>query len=292
MREEVHHVVPQDELLKLWVHQEDFDEELRLSRQATLWNTGPFPTTRYDGFLKSDPAPRIRAHLGSQSSLAPPEPDEVPIEGVYADREQDGFIQPLPSRISDSGMYSCHVMHFEWEDESNLGRNLVERPFSLPISDARLAWNDNSGIDMLRPVHFSAWIRPRTTGGYLLDIAGNAQEADRVKLFVEGNELILQVLDGAGDHPDTPTFKEVGEVRYPLDTGPGLPNDIWSHVLVDVRGNRPDQMLLMVDQRPAPTTPGMTRLTAFLNADTALIAVESTDGFPDTCVLKIGNELI
>ena len=292
VREEVHHVVPQDELLKLWVHQEDFDEELRLSRQATLWNTGPFPTTRYDGFLKSDPAPRIRAHLGSQSSLAPPEPDEVPIEGVYADREQDGFIQPLPSRISDSGMYSGHVMHFEWEDESNLGRNLVERPFSLPISDARLAWNDNSGIDMLRPVHFSAWIRPRTTGGYLLDIAGNAQEADRVKLFVEGNELILQVLDGAGDHPDTPTFKEVGEVRYPLDTGPGLPNDIWSHVLVDVRGNRPDQMLLMVDQRPAPTTPGMTRLTAFLNADTALIAVESTDGFPDTCVLKIGNELI
>ena len=40
-------------------------------------------------------------------------------------------------------MYSGHVMHFEWEDESNLGRNLVERPFSLPISDARLAWNDN-----------------------------------------------------------------------------------------------------------------------------------------------------
>ena len=291
VREEVHAVAPPGELLEVWVRQEDFDEELRLSRQAKGWNTGPLPTTRYDGFLGSDPAPRFRAHLGDQASLTEPSQGVDPFPGVFPDREEEGFVQALPSRISSVGMYNGHTLHFDWEEDSNLGRNLNEQPIELTTVDQRLGWTDPSSLGLLRPIHFSAWIRPRTSGGYLLDVVGNSQEADRVELFVEGDELVLQVRDGAGDHPDS-LFEEVGEVRYPLDTGPGLPNDVWSHVLVDVRGNRPDQMLLMVDQRPAPTTPGLTRLSQGISASSSTIVVESTDGFPTNCVIKIGTELV
>lgn len=291
VREEVHAVVPQDELLELFVSQEDFDEELRLSRQAAGWNTGPFPTTRFDNFLKADPAPRFRAHLGSQASIAEPAAEDVPFPGQFAEREAEGYVQLLPSRISDAGIYAGHTLHFDWEEESNQGRNVAERPLEFNTTNPRLGWTNPNTTGMLRPLHFSAWVRPRTAGGYLLDVVGNSQEADRVKLFVEGSDLVLQVLDGAGDHPDS-LFEEIAEVRYPLDTAPGLPNDVWSHVLVDVRGNRPDQMLLMVDQRPAPKTPGMTRLSQALASTSGTIAVESTDGFPDKCVLKIGRELI
>lgn len=291
VREEVHAIAPQDELLAAWVRQEDFEDELRLSRQAKGWNTGPYPTTRYDGFLKSDPPARFRAHLGSEASLSEPDPNVEPFPGIFADREQDGFLQALPSRVEEVAPLSGHVFHFDWEEDTNLGRNVAERPLQLDADDPRLAWIDTSLNGLMRPIHFSAWIRPRTTGGYLLDVVGDSQAADRVKLFVEGSDLVLQVLDGAGDHPGT-VFQEVGEVRYPLDTGPGLPNDVWSHVLVDVRGNRPDQMILMVDQRPAVETKGRTRLTQNLLPSAGQIAVDSTDGFPDHCTIRIGSELI
>ena len=40
-RNQVELVVPQTELLQLWARQEDFDDSLRLDRQAPYWATGP-----------------------------------------------------------------------------------------------------------------------------------------------------------------------------------------------------------------------------------------------------------
>jgi len=294
VREELHAVAPRGSIMRLWTKQEDFDEELRLSRLAKLWNTGPNPTTRFDSFLGSSPPSRFQSHLGADAfntGLKVNTSTTPEIERTFADRESEGWIQPLPSRATDSGLSAGHVSHFDWEPETNLGRDLGQRPLTYPTNSSKVSWTNTSVNAYLQPLTFSAWIRPRTTGGYLLDLGSSAREVDRVSLFVEGSDLVLRVRDGAGDHPAT-SFLEFGEVRYPLDSGAGLPADTWSHIVVDVRGNRPDQMLLMVDARPATKTPGLTRLTGSISAGATQISVESTDGFPDPCVLRIGNELI
>lgn len=294
VREERRAIAPRGPVMRLWTKQEDFDEELRLSRLAKLWNTGPNPTTRFDSFLGTDPPSRFQPHLASdafKTGLKVSSSSAPAVERTFADRESEGWIQPLPSRVTDSGLASGHVLHFDWEPESNLGRDLGQRPLSMAASSPKVAWTDPTANALLRPLTFSAWIRPRTSGGYMLDVGASSREVDRVSLVVEGSDLVLRVRDGAGDHPAT-ALTEVGEVRYPLDSGAGLPADTWSHVLVDVRGNRPDQMLLMVDARSATKTPGLTRLTGSISGTASEIPVESTDGFPDTCVLRIGEELI
>jgi hypothetical protein len=46
VRERTELVAPQRELFHLWSRQADFDEDLRLSREAPWWTTGPLSTTR------------------------------------------------------------------------------------------------------------------------------------------------------------------------------------------------------------------------------------------------------
>ncbi|MFT4710474.1 MAG: hypothetical protein ACI8Q9_001602 [Planctomycetota bacterium] len=294
-REEVMQVAPAGDLLRLWSSQVDFDEELRLTRDAAHWATGPNGTTRVDGYLGSTPPPRAQANLGSFGFRPDNDGVRPAIESSFSSKESDeGFIRPWPSRIEDTAPFAGRIEHFDWESESSGtadGRDLAIAPLTYPTEHPTLQWTAGPG-DFLRPIYFSAWIQPRTGGGgYFLDIAGGAKEADRISLFIEGTDLVLQVKDGGGDHPDT-VFKELAEVRYPLDEGAGLPADVWSHVSVEVRGNRPDQMLMLVDGRPATKTPGLTRLTSSISESSGTIPVESTEGFPDPCVIRIGEELI
>ncbi|MDF1797916.1 MAG: hypothetical protein P1V81_01965 [Planctomycetota bacterium] len=289
-REEVQQIAPGGELLRLWSNQADFDEELRLSRSGKLWNTGPEPTSRPDGFLGSSPPPRAPAHLGAFAFRPDASGVRPAIERV-APSSEEGFARLMPSRQADEAPYAGRLFHFDWEPEDNEGRDLAERPMALQVDDPRVGWATGSR-ELARPMTFSAWIKPRTTNtGYYLDLGGNYFDTDRVSLFVDGTDLVLRVLDGAGDHPAT-VFEEVAEVRHSLAEPPGLPPDVWTHVLVDVRGNRPDQMLLMVDARPATDTPGLTRLATSMSSSDNTILVESTEGFPDPCVLRIGEELI
>jgi len=70
----------------------------------------------------------------------------------------------------------------------------------------------------------------------------------RITLAFEEGELVLRVLDAMGDQTTTPNFREDVAARYALAGGgaggapgsaPGLPADVWTHVAIDVRGNRP-----------------------------------------------------
>jgi hypothetical protein len=293
-REEVQQVAPSGELLKLWSSQEDFDEELRLTRDASNWTSGPEATGRVDSYLGSTPPSRLESHLGRFAFKADANGVRPAVEGAFASRDSnDGYVRSWPYRVEEATPFLGRIEHFDWESDGTgdaEGRDLSIAPVQIPTDDPKLLWHGLS--ELANPIHFSAWIKPRTGGGgYFLDIAGGSKEVDRVSLFVEGTDLILRVLDGAGDHPST-VFQEVAEVRYPLDEGPGLPPDVWTHVLVDVRGNRPDQMTMLVDGRVAPKTPGLTRLTNSITAGSSVLQVESTEGFPDPCVLIIGEELI
>ncbi len=309
VRDEVVSIAPQKELVRLWARQEDFDEELRLTCDAPWWTTGPNSTTRWDnGTL---PPSRMWAHLGTfegetffpgvtdtakyQDRESPPTP-----EHVFASREDQGFIQLMTTREPDqSDRRKGRVLHFDHETRDLEGRYLPDQIVSRLADDDETRWvPKNPSADdraFLRPLAFSMWLKPRTVGeAKYFDLGGPDTEVDRVSLQIEGADLVLRVVDGFGDHRDTPN-RDVGELRYALSGAntPGLPAETWTHVEFDVRGNRPSQMHMLVNGLThGVRTPGLTRLSGALGQTQTSIPVESTEGFPATCVVRIGNELI
>ncbi|MEQ1891914.1 MAG: hypothetical protein ABL998_05175 [Planctomycetota bacterium] len=297
VRETVELVVPQRELLSIWTRQEDFDEAPRLDSGSAGWISGPVPTSRFDpryGVVHSDRWPtRARAQLGPDDTQpwAGELQDAAGDPHVFAAREDDaGWAQLMPMREEDQARRANWALHFDDETQRLEGRFLPDA--ALPFDPAKARWTGSGGL--LQGLAFSMWVQPRELedGARLFDLAGAFNDTDRVSLVVEQGELVLRVLDAAGDHDATP-FEERSEVRYPLaGEGPGLPLETWSHLSIAVDGSRPDQLKLLVDGRRAQNTPGLTRLTGAISGQSDEIPVESTEGFPDRCVLRIGDELI
>jgi hypothetical protein len=306
VRERVELVTPQaNELLHVFARQEDFDESLRLGRRAPWWATGPEATSRFDAGV--EPPSRAMAHLGTLDGVPylPGISDlQLDAEGVvrtpehvFASREDDvAWCQLAPARVFEEGNLVGRMEHFDHETRDLEGRYLPDETLAYDPSAAEqpVQWAPPDG--MLRPLSFEAWFQPRQAGdGTLMAVGGPSAETDRIMLGMEGEDLVLRVLDGFGDHRLT-TATEVAEARFPIATSevdPGLPATSWSHVKVDVQGNRPDQLGLYVNGLAVGVRrPGLTRLTTQLAQGAGVIGVESTEGFPERCVVRIGDELI
>ena len=299
VREEVALVIPQRDLLSVFARQEDFEEQLRLTGDAPLFATGPNSTSRFDG--PSVPPSRLFAHWGTwkdqpyvpgRTAVAE---DEVPIpEHVFASREDAGWCQLAPSRVEETTFLQGRMLHFDHETRDLEGRYLPDEPISYAPLDKKVQWAPAAG-GLARALSASFWFKPKAVGdGTFVDFGGGALDTDRVWLGIEGADLVLRVLDGPGDHPAT-VFPERGEARFEVTpgNGPGLGQDTWSHVEIDVRGNRPDQIHLSVDGRQLGVrTPGLTKLSAGFSTDSLIMVVESDEGFPDRGVARVGNELI
>ena len=303
-REEVMHVVPQRELISIWTLQEQFDESLRLDREAPYWLTGPQATSRYDS--DNIPPSRLWPHMGSangqrflpgviatpnqQNSAEPPTP-----EHVFADREEQGYVQLAPHRLEDTDRIQGRALHFDQESRNPEGRYLPDEVVRYSADDMRVQWTGQNDV-LCRPLSLSFWIQPRSLeNATLLDLAGaNTTGVDRVSVLIEDGFLILRVSDAVGDHTATNAV-EVGELRYSTaqGDGPGLPVDTWSHISIDVRGNRADQMTMLVNGLEfGVTSPGYSQLTGAGTQGSALISIESLDGFRPQGCLRIGDELI
>ncbi|TDJ71516.1 MAG: hypothetical protein E2O39_08150, partial [Planctomycetota bacterium] len=303
VRDRVELITPQRELFYFFGRQEDFEEQLRFGRDAAWWATGPNSTSLFDG--PTVPPSRFRPHMGlldggrgiaealSGRQVNGGEEQPAP-EHVFGSREDDGYIQLWPSRVEETERLSGRVLHFDNETRDPEGRYLPDQTLVRSTSDTMVDW---SGADdpLMRGMSFSAWIKPRQLAdAVILDVGGTSRESDRILLAFEGEDLVLRVLDGFGDHRDS-EFVEAGEVRFTLapGDGPGVPVDTWTHIALDVRGNRPDQMTMLVNgMAHGVRTPGLTRLTAGAAQGADLILVESTEGFPAQGVARIGNELI
>jgi hypothetical protein len=276
IRDQVMLVAPQKELTRLWSRQEDFEEEFRLTADAPFWATGPNATTRYDG--GSVPPSRMWAHLGTYqdqlylpgvtdtSQMKDQESPPTP-EHIFASREAQGWTQLATLREYDgSPRRKGRVLHFDNETRDLEGRYLPDEIVKRATDDKQVAWTGANAV-MLRPFALSMWIKPKTAGeAKYLDIGGTSSEVDRVSLMTEGSDLVLRVIDGFGDHNQT-TLKEAGELRYALSGGnsPGLPAETWSHVEIDVRGNAPSQMHMLVNGMAfGVRTPGLNRLQGSL----------------------------
>jgi len=330
LRDQVELVAPQRDLMQLWARQEDFDDAARLDLEAPWWTTGPSATARRDGYF-----PRINLPPGPQGTATPPsrllsllgvhsqilfggaggtgstitgatatvDPTTLPTGAVVApSREEDGYAALWPSRAPDSiGTALRNVMHFDHETRDPEGRYLPDETIVKDVSGTDVNWVNTTGQSrLLGAFNFSMWIKPRqlTAGQTLLDVGRTSLETDRVQLFFDGTDLVLRVLDGAGDNTST-AFREAGEVRYalaPNGQSPGLLEQSWAHVAIDVRGNRPSQMSMLVDGRSIGVrTPGLSRLVGALPSTATTITVENGEGFGeinDPVVLRIGNELI
>lgn len=299
VREEVALIVPQDDLLTLWSRQEDFEEAIRKTFDAPLWATGPNSVSRFDG--ASQPPSRLFAHFGTwkdrpyipgRTTVAA---DEVPNpEHVFGSRAEDGWGQLAPARVEESAFLVDRMLHFDHEARDLEGRYLPDEQITYLPEDKKVQWIQATG-SLARGLTASFWIRPRALGdGTFIDFGTGALDTDRVWLGIEGPDLVLRVIDGPGDHPAT-VMKEHGEVRFEMapGNGPGLAQDTWSHIEIDVRGNRPDQISLLLDGRALGVrTPGLTRLTSSFGTDALVFTVESAEGFPDRGVARIGNELV
>ncbi|MCZ6597237.1 MAG: type II secretion system protein GspK, partial [Planctomycetota bacterium] len=293
VREQVELITPGRDLMQVWTRQEDFDRSFRFDRDARGWMSGPHATTRYDPIFGSDPPTRSRPNLGPRDTMPTFDPLSDQTVYTFASRGDDGWIQLGPSRVEEIDALVGHMLHFDHESRDPEGRYLPDGTVNLDTGDGLVGWR--SGGDLLRPLSFSGWFQPRALedGTWFLDVGGSYVDADRISLLIDGGDLVLRVLDGAGDHPET-AFEEVAEVRYTLAAGesPGLPIDTWTHFSLDVRGNRPDQMTLLSDGRWHTRTKGLTALTGSIGSEVGSIPVESTEGFPSPCVLRIGDELI
>jgi hypothetical protein len=304
VREEVDVVTPQQQLLALWSRQEDFDEQMRIDCEAPWWATGPSATSRWD--QGAAPPSRLWSHMGTyagktylpgvtDTSGMQDKESQPTAEHVFASREKDGWAQLWPSRVDEMGQRQGRVIHFDQETRDLEGRYLPDQPITRSTKDAQVNWSGGNNPCML-PISFSLWVKPRSVAdSTILDVMSNVDMlSDRVSLLFEQGDLVLRVMDGVGDHPQT-TEKEYGEVRYALAAGkgPGMPTDIWSHVEVMVRGNQPHQMSMLVNGLDfGVRTPGLTRLTGNVDATSPTLPVESVEGFPPYCTVRVGNELI
>ncbi len=309
VRNQVELIVPQRDLLQLWARQEDWDEAFRFDLEAPLWSTGPNAVQQWDS--GASPPSKFAPHFGTwggqvyipgvtklpQGSASTEAPQA---EHIFASREESGWAQLWASREpDDTGLANRHVVHFDHESRDPEGRYLRDETVVKLTSSNDVGWTSAQNT-LLRATNFSFWFKPRDLQpGILLDVGRTSLETDRLTLGIEsnanGNDLVLRVFDGGGDLSQTPNFKEAGEARYSLTPGlgPGLSQDTWSHCAIDVRGTRPSQITMLIDGRDIGVRkPGLTRLKGALPDSVTTISVESTDGFPSPCVLRIGQELI
>ncbi len=297
VRELVELVVPQQDLLRLWARQEDFDEELRLGARAPGWLSGPEATYRFDRVFQSACPTRVRAHLGphdTREAVDPPPPEGDAAAYVFPSRDDTAYAALAPARVDEEGKRAGRVLHFDDETRGVEGRYLPDGPLVFTPDQAPVLWGGQGGG--LEPLSFGLWLQPRELeeGAIFLDAGGRYTDSDRVSLLLEGGDLVLRVLDGGGDHPAS-AFQERSEIRYALaagQNGAGLPRDLWTHVEVAVQGNKPSQMRMLVDGRASARTPGLTWLSSSIASDSDTIPVDSTEGFPERCVLRIGDELV
>lgn len=315
VREEVEVIAPQRRLMQLWATQEDYDEELRLAGQSPWWMTAPSATSMFD-VLGSNPPTRLAANWGTYKgrlylpgtiSAQGGSTEDLPKSAmhVFASRENTAWIQLWPARLEESGRRQGRVIHFDHETRDPEGRYLPDEPILRAPNDKQVSWvtpaqvsGGNSGGSgaLMLPAAGSLWIKPRSSAdACILDVAGGTPGSDRLGLYFEKGDLVLRVWDGTGDHTGT-TELEAGEARYPMTAGqdaPGMPLDVWSHVAFDVRGTRPDQISLLVNGKAhGVRTPGLTRLSSAIDPSTTQIQVESTLGFPQHGVARIGDELV
>ncbi|MEQ8762687.1 MAG: hypothetical protein RL885_02085 [Planctomycetota bacterium] len=298
--EQVVSAVPQTDLLQVWATQRDFEDLIVSSRASRYFLTGPTNQHRFE--QGNVPPSRVPVHLGWQRF-----PSQDPNEG---------FLQLEPYR--KWAPQNVFIEHFDNDDDPE-GRDLSRNGYSVALGggggggNGPAAWVDQFGVV---PYGIDLWYRPDAGPGPVFDSGLNDIEG-RLTLFIEGNDVVLQVADNVLDDPRT-QWPEVAEARWSSPSP--IEARTWYHLGGSWRGSRPSDITLTVDGIPRGDKRGLTQLTSTLSDLTSLapptpnpgggapptqiippnassmveenISVESTRGFPPQGVVRIGNEIV
>ncbi len=283
-----------------WSTQADFDEALRISRGARGWITFPNNTSFYDG--RNDPPSRFQPHTWPYVAVRSVQDGNFDAAAYYpSDKKESSRARPGPARVIYAGRSRTVSRFFDKEPDPE-GRDVGKRPFLWDIFGRGGKRGGRAAGALARPFHASFWFKPSRGGSMtLMDIGGGKPGRDRVHLYMDGSELVLEVLDRAGLDPDPGVYgprRTAGAVRMPFSEYPIRPG-VWTHFLVQVLGNSPDRMSLFVDGVPRGHHDYMTRLASYIppydhkdeTGRYIQVQVEDARGFPSQGVLRIGSEL-
>jgi hypothetical protein len=317
-------VVPSRALDVVQATQEAFEETFRLDRRAPFFTTYPINVgALIGGDRGTDPAPRHVAHLladaypelGFGQARFPsrdgngagfkPAPASTPLTLRFAVHEDMAMsLDPDGRNVSKEGAY-------EMENTGPQSRGGQPSTGSGRHDKKSFPFTSGNGV---APTGIAFWFRLDDTGPQaLFDLAADQATRDRIKLSVQDNNLHFKVFDAAGVDPDGSSIDTApelcaGQWKVPLagDDGFKIEAKVWYHASLSARGNRPGQFALLIDGVPRGEAEFRTYLVEDLpafqpdrsgrlftqDAQRFLsIGVESTKGFPDAGVLRVGLEL-
>ena len=270
--------------IRVVARQTEFDELLRLSRRGRGWMTYPWDSCYFDG--RTDPPARVRAYLMNLSRVA----GDVPI--VQSEDPNISWAQMWPSR---SAWPDNKSEHFDTEIAPE-GRDVSK--FQAWTVDPVAAPAELVGANgYLYPGAFSGWFRwdGGAITGTLFDLGSkDSTIRDRITLAIDQGDLVLRMRDTCGD--DTNNIAGRSRTR-----SASLPRGNSGQCLVSLHGGVPrlgaGDFALLIDGLPRGKRGLLTHLSANLQSisqvgASAVIPVESTDGFPGYGVLEIGDELV
>ncbi|MCC6673272.1 MAG: hypothetical protein IT458_19570, partial [Planctomycetes bacterium] len=318
-------VMPGAALQRLFHTQEGLEEAFRLDRRAPYFQTFPINVAAIlPNDLGTDPASRHFAHLVPEAF-----PQMGMGAARFPARDPLGAaLRPAPSSTPYGGQLRTHqAMTVALDPE---GRDVVqEGPYELENSGPapgagaggpqgpqaggaarnRFPFSGRGGYVARHAVSF--WFKLKDLGDQALyDLSATEPDRNRIRLLVQNREVVFEVLDEAGVDPDpslskTQVERSAARWRVPVDQA-RLQPDVWYHVSLSAEGTRPGQITLLLDGVPRSQPDLRTFLTAPIPAykeqnsgrpfyDEPLlhpkIQVESTEGFPEQGVLRVGLEL-
>lgn len=283
---------PSGPLLRVWRTQEEFDDLTRFSKSSPGVMSLPNNLGRVGGLHDFPNALTLRTGANQDVGLI-----------QAAKRDEDAYLTPEPIRelLPIAGDNYGRIRHFDFE-ANPMGYDISERgPFdqSLVEWDIIVAASANQGaFSSNEPIHLQGWFFLDNPGSnqYLFDLYGPEIEQERLYAAIENGQLVVRMYGNAGqDLFDEDNLTEAIEVKvdpveYPLENR-------WVHLSALVRGNSPRGLQVAIDGVPHGEVGGLTYLQGALGGYAAgspddTIVVESTEGFPNRGVIRIGDEVI
>lgn len=306
--------------------QEQLDEAFRLDRRSPFWHTFPINTSALQPFdLNTVPAVHTSAHLlaslfpdagfgtarwparsGEAGSMRPQPattPLSLPGNGVYA---HDSFLTAQHPEGRDLGAEGGYRAQ---NSGPRAGNVQAQRSFD----HSRIVFPMTSVGGVTAPFATAFWLRLDATGPQaLFDLARNdgVAERNRIQCAIVDGKLRLQIVDEAGIDPNPGDSEYAPELSAGVWEVPteslALQPGLWYHVALSAHGNRPGQLSLFIDGAPRgeprlrtvtaqalPTYQPQSGQASFLDESERFIdlRVESTEGFPNRGVLRVGLEL-
>ncbi len=323
--------VPGFGLEHVWNTQDAFEEAFRLDRRSPFWVTGPVnlgalprgdaapdPALRYYPQLVPTAYPDLGFGAPRYASTDPALASITPAPATVVPRGWNGLndllqFENFATSIDPRGHDVKKDGPFAMQNTGPAG-GTAGAPAATAGRHGGISFPFATTDGFMNRFAISFWTEAQAIAGTVLFDHSDG-DADRNRLAVLGRDdhLVVELIDEAGLDPeptDSPAGIERTAMQWTLPlTELNLPANTPLHVNVSAYGGKPDELSVSVDGMTRGKPKYKTYLTSALKSfDPTLannltapgtpgndrwldIAVESTEGFPDTGALRIGTEI-